>query len=75
MSYQPDLDFVIPDPDEDKSLIHLLDRLLEKGVLVSGDLRISVAGVDLLFIGLKVLLASVDTAERFRLAASRPEGT
>jgi gas vesicle structural protein len=73
MSFRPDVDFVVPDPEDDQTLIHLLDRLLDQGVLLAGDLRISVAGVDLLFVGLKVLLASVDTAERYRLAASLPE--
>jgi gas vesicle structural protein len=73
MSYRPDIDFAIPDPADDQSLIHLLDRLLDQGIILSGDLRISVAGVDLLFVGLKVLLASIDTADRYRLAAHLPE--
>jgi gas vesicle structural protein len=73
MSYRPDLDFVLPQPEEEQTLIHLLDRLLDNGVIVSGDLRISVAGVDLLFVGIKLLLASVDTAERYRLAAHSAE--
>ncbi|MGL4242669.1 MAG: gas vesicle protein [Beijerinckiaceae bacterium] len=72
MSYRPDLDYVLPEDGDEQTLIHLLDRLLDKGVIVSGDLTVSVAGVELLFVGLKVLLASVDTAERFRLA-SLPE--
>jgi gas vesicle structural protein len=69
MSYRPDLAYVVPDGADEQSLIHLLDRLLDKGVVVSGDLTVSVAGVDLLFVGLKVMLASVDTAERFRRAS------
>jgi gas vesicle structural protein len=71
MSYRDDVDFLLPDTGEEQTLVHLLDRLLDKGVVVSGDLTISVAGVDLLFVGLKVLLASVDTAERFRMSARR----
>jgi gas vesicle structural protein len=73
VSYQPGVDFVVPEEGDDQSLIHLLDRLLDQGIIVSGDLRISVAGVDLLFVGLKVLLASVDTAERYRLASHQAE--
>jgi gas vesicle structural protein len=73
MSYRPEIDFAIPNPADDQSLIHLLDRLLDQGVVVSGDLRISVAGVDLLFVGLKLLLASVDTADRYRVAAHSSE--
>lgn len=48
------------------ALSELLDRALNKGVVVWGDATISVAGVDLIYVGLKVLLASVDTAERLR---------
>jgi len=48
------------------ALSELLDRALNKGVVVWGDATISVAGVDLIYVGLKVLLASVDTADRLR---------
>lgn len=48
------------------ALSELLDRALNKGVVVWGDATISVAGVDLIYVGLKILLASVDTAERLR---------
>ncbi|MGL4636222.1 MAG: gas vesicle protein GvpJ [Beijerinckiaceae bacterium] len=71
MTYRPDVEFVLPEPQEEQTLLHLLDRLLDKGVLISGDLRISVAGIDLLFVGLKLLLASVDTADRYRLASNK----
>ncbi len=48
------------------TLSELLDRALNKGVVLWGDATISVAGVDLSYVGLKVLLASVDTAQRLR---------
>jgi gas vesicle structural protein len=73
MTFRPDLDFVMPDDGDDQTLIHLLDRLLDQGVVLSGDLRVSVAGVDLLFVGLKLLLASVDTADRYKLASATRE--
>ncbi len=44
------------------TLVETLDRVLNKGVVLSGDLTISVADVDLIFVGLRVLLASVETA-------------
>ena len=50
------------------ALVDVLDRLLDRGVVVAGDLRISVADVDLLFVGLKLFLASVDTMEDARAA-------
>jgi len=51
------------------TLLDLLDRILEKGVVLHGDITISVADVDLIYLGLKVLLSSVETAERMRSAA------
>jgi hypothetical protein len=55
------------------ALSELLDRVLNKGVVLWGDATISVAGVDLIYVGLKVLLASVDTAQRMRDGACHPE--
>ena len=42
------------------SLCDALDRILSQGVAVNGDISISVAGVDLLYIGLRGLLCAVD---------------
>lgn len=54
--------------EEGPGLIDLLDRLLDRGVVIRGDLWISVAGVDLLFLGAKLVLASPD-----RIATLHPE--
>lgn len=48
------------------TLVEVLDRVLTKGVVISGDIVISVADVDLIYLGLKVLLSSVETMERLR---------
>ena len=58
---------------KDISLLELLDRALDKGVILWGDVTISVADVDLVYLGLKVLLSSVETAERMRRAAAEPQ--
>ena len=52
-------------------LIDLLDRILYKGVILTGDVTISVANVDLVFLGLKVLLTSVDKMEEMRSLAAQ----
>lgn len=57
---------ILAAPDRELVLLDLLDRALDKGVVLSGDLVISVADVDLIYIGLKVLLSSVDTLERLQ---------
>lgn len=52
----------------DVTVVELLDRLLDKGVVLAGDLTISVAGVDLVELSLRVLLCSTDAAERAGVA-------
>lgn len=47
---------------EGVSLCELLDRVLNTGVVATGDIVISVAGVDLIYINLQLLLSSVETA-------------
>jgi hypothetical protein len=47
----------------DASLLELVDRLLHKGVVLAGNATISVAGVDLIYLGLNVVLAAVETLE------------
>ena len=46
------------------TLLELVDRVLNKGVVLTGDITLSVADVDLVYVGLRVLLASVGTMER-----------
>ncbi len=52
------------DDEEHVSLCELLDRLLNKGVVVQGDIMISVADIDLVYLGVRLLLASVETARQ-----------
>ena len=52
-------------------LIDLLDRILYKGVILTGDVIISVANVDLVYLGLKVLLTSVDKMDEMRARAAQ----
>lgn len=58
---------------KDMTLVETLDAALNKGVVLSGDLTISVADVDLIFLGLRVLLTSVETAEKRRWGCKRDE--
>jgi hypothetical protein len=54
-----------------QALIDVLDQLLDTGAVLDGHLVISVAGVDLVFVGLRALLASVDSASRLMAPAAR----
>lgn len=49
-------------------MCELLDRVLNTGVVVQGEIVISVAGVDLIYLNLQLLLSSVETARGGRLA-------
>lgn len=50
----------------DLALSELLDRALNKGVFVYGELTISLADVELVYVGVKALLASTETARQLR---------
>ncbi len=47
---------------EQVTLCEVLDRILNKGAVLIGEVRISVADIDLLYLGLQVVLSSVETA-------------
>jgi hypothetical protein len=55
--------------DRNVAIADLLDRALNKGVVLCGEATISLAGVDLVYVGLKVLVASYETACRIRSAS------
>jgi hypothetical protein len=48
------------------SLVEVLDRVLNKGAVIIGGVTISVAGIPLLYVGLNLLIASIETVERQR---------
>jgi gas vesicle structural protein len=45
---------------QEVTLLDLLDRVIDNGVILAGDVTISVADVDLIYLGLRVLLAPVE---------------
>jgi hypothetical protein len=48
--------------EDEVSLLEILDHVLNSGVVIHGSLVISLAGVDLVYLGLNVVLTSVETA-------------
>ncbi len=50
-------------PEREVTLLDVLDSVLDRGVVLAGELTISVAGVDLIFVGLQLVVA---TSERVR---------
>ena len=49
------------------TLVDLLDRVLDKGLVVAGDISISLANVELLTIRIRLLVCSIDKAEQIGL--------
>lgn len=58
-----------PQGGQDLALADLLDRALSCGVVIWGEATISLANVDLVYVGLKVLVSSVDAAQRMKDAS------
>jgi hypothetical protein len=49
--------------ERDVALVDLIDRLLGGGVVIFGDITLAAADVDLVYVGLRALVASVATAQ------------
>ncbi len=50
--------------EDETSLLDILDHVLNAGVVIHGSLVISLAGVDLVYVGLNAILTSVETARQ-----------
>jgi len=61
------------DQSKDITILELLDRVLNKGVILTGDLVISVADIDLVYVGVKLMLSSVETMEQLKKVKSISE--
>ena len=48
--------------ESELSMLETLDHVLNRGIVIAGEITISVADIDLIFLGLNVLLSSVETA-------------
>lgn len=50
--------------DSELSLLETLDHVLDNGLVIAGEITISVADIDLIYVGLNVLVGSVETIDR-----------
>lgn len=68
--------WVTPQADDEASLLDILDHVLNAGVVIHGNVIISLAGVDLVYVGLNVVVTSIETALRHihQLAPERRRG-
>ncbi|MDE1829124.1 MAG: gas vesicle protein [Thaumarchaeota archaeon] len=47
------------------TIVDLVDRILDKGVVLTGDITVSIVGVDLLSLKINLVIASLETAKRY----------
>lgn len=62
-----------PDRYSDTGLVAVIDRILDKGLVINADITVSVAGVELLGVKVRAALASFETAAQYGLEF--PSGT
>ena len=51
-------------PPGQLTIVDLIDRILDKGVVINGDITLSIVGVDLLSLKINLVIASLETAKR-----------
>ena len=56
---------------QEVTLLDLVDRAIDHGVILAGDITIAVADIDLIYLGLQVLLASVERVQELRAERER----
>ncbi|HEY4219268.1 MAG TPA: gas vesicle protein [Gemmatimonadaceae bacterium] len=54
-------------PTRTHGLVDILDRVLDKGLVIAGDIKINLANVELLTIQVRLLICSIDKAEQIGL--------
>jgi gas vesicle structural protein len=69
---RPEIVLIGDDESSDLTLTDLVDHVLNTGVIIRGNLVLSLAGVDLVYLGLDLILSSVETALRHMAKSSSP---
>jgi hypothetical protein len=60
-------DFAPIAPARSQGLVDILDRILDKGLVIAGDIKVNLANVELLTIQVRLLVCSIDKAEQIGL--------
>jgi len=69
---RPEIVLIGDDESADLTLLDLVDHVLNTGVVIRGNLVLSLAGVDLVYLGLDLIVSSVETALRHMAKNSLP---
>lgn len=62
------------DNEEHVTLCEALDRVLNKGAVVAGEITISVANVDLIYLGVQLVITSIESARQMAADHASPLG-
>jgi hypothetical protein len=54
-------------PNRPQGLVDILDRILDKGLVIAGDIKVNLANVELLTVQVRLLVCSIDKAEQIGL--------
>jgi hypothetical protein len=73
--HTPEIILLGNEESADLTLLDLIDHVLNTGVIIRGNLVLSLAGVDLVYLGLDLIVSSVETALRHMAAPRSPERT
>ena len=60
-------DFAPIAPTRSQGLVDVLDRILDKGLVIAGDIKVNLANVELLTVQVRLLICSIDKAEQIGL--------
>ena len=69
---RPEIVFIGDDESADLTLLDLVDHVLNTGVVIRGNLVLSLAAVDLVYLGLDLIVSSVETALRHMAKSALP---
>jgi hypothetical protein len=69
---RPEIVLIGDDESADLTLLDLVDHVLNTGVVIRGNLVLSLAGVDLVYLGLDLIVSSVETALRHMVKSALP---
>lgn len=60
-------DYAPLQPTRSQGLVDVLDRILDKGLVIAGDIKVNLANVELLMVQVRLLVCSIDKAEEIGL--------
>ncbi|MER6113158.1 gas vesicle protein [Streptomyces hirsutus] len=63
LDFRHDVDHPVPGPPN-SNLADILERVLDKGIVIAGDIKVDLLDIELLTIRLRLFVASVDTAKK-----------